>query len=91
MTVIPVAAVLGGGGGGGNEVETDDSGFGAGFGVWVRPLGVYVMRGDHVSFRPAIDVNTVILVGQAIAIVGLLTGRAIAGGRRRRRRSFHRA
>ena len=65
LLVIPTAVVAGGGGGGGDETDA-----GGGFGVWARPLGVYVVDGDEVRFRPAID-----LVG--LAVVGLLALRLL--------------
>jgi uncharacterized spore protein YtfJ len=51
VTVIPAALVLGGGGGGG---DSDNNG-GGGFGVVVRPVGAYVIRGDEVQWQPAVD------------------------------------
>jgi uncharacterized spore protein YtfJ len=87
VTVIPVAKVTGGAGGGSGtsgEGETS-SGAGGGFGVAAAPAGVYVIKGQEVSWQPALDVNRVILGGQLVAIVLLLTVRAIvkarAGGR----------
>ena len=85
VTVIPVAKVAGGAGGGSGtsgegEGETS-SGSGGGFGVRAVPAGVYVIRGAEVSWQPALDVNRVILGGQLVAIVLLLTVRAIVKAR----------
>jgi uncharacterized spore protein YtfJ len=69
-TVIPVARVAGGAGGGGGEgTEADQAGtgFGSGFGVNARPVGVYEVRDGQVNWRPAVDVNRVIRGGQLLA------------------------
>lgn len=72
-TVIPAAAVRGGGGGGGRSAEEG----GVGFGLNVRPAGVYVVREGNVSWHPAIDVNRIILGGQLVAVVALLALRPL--------------
>jgi len=73
VTVIPAARVQGGaGGGGGDGPGGEGTGIGAGFGVNARPAGAFVIRGEEVDWRPAIDVNRVILGGQLIAIAALL-------------------
>ena len=74
ITVIPAANVMGGGGGGG---DTEGNG-GAGFGLSARPVGAWVIKDGEVSWRPALDLNRVVLVGQVVAIVALLTARSIA-------------
>jgi uncharacterized spore protein YtfJ len=66
-TVIPTAAIGGGGGGGGDAEQG-----GAGFGMTGRPSGVFVLRGDQVSWKPAIDVNRIVLGGQFVAMAALL-------------------
>ena len=66
-TVIPTAAIGGGGGGGANGPQG-----GAGFGMSGRPSGVFVLRGDEVSWKPAVDVNRIILGGQFVAMAALL-------------------
>jgi len=73
ITVIPAATVMGGGGGGG---DTEGNG-GAGFGLAARPVGAFVIKDGDVRWRPAIDLNRVILVGQVVAIVALLTLRSV--------------
>jgi uncharacterized spore protein YtfJ len=85
VTVIPVAKVQGGAGGGGGEAP-EGKGGGSGFGVAARPAGVFVIKGDEVSFRPAVDVNRVILGAQAVAIVALLVFRSIWKSREKTRR-----
>lgn len=63
------------------EGEGEGEGGGGGFGVRVRPIGVYVLDGSGVHWRPAVDVNRVILGGQAVGIVVSL---ALAWALRRR-------
>ena len=84
VTVIPAARIGGGGGGGGGE-GTDGKGFGSGFGMGGQPVGAYVIRAGEVQWRPAIDVNAIILRAQTIVIVALLTLRAIEKARAGRR------
>lgn len=82
VTVIPAARVQGGaGGGGGDGPGGEGAGIGAGFGVIARPIGAYVIRGEDVDWRPAIDVNRVILGGQLIAIAALLLARTVVKSR----------
>jgi uncharacterized spore protein YtfJ len=84
VTVIPAARVQGGAGGGGGEgPDGQGGGRGAGFGVNARPAGAFVIRGEEVDWRPAIDVNRVILGGQLIAIAALLLARAVITSRSR--------
>ena len=82
VTVIPVAVVRGGGGGGqgegsGPEGVGSGSGSGGGFGLAGKPAGVYVVEGNGVRWRPAVDVNRVILGGQVVMVVALLVLRSI--------------
>jgi uncharacterized spore protein YtfJ len=80
VTVIPAARVSGGGGGGGDESE--DGGSGAGFGLSARPAGALVIGEDgSVAWRPMVDVNKVILGGQVVAMVGILSLWLIARSR----------
>ena len=46
-----------------------------------RPAGAFVIRGEDVDWRPAIDVNRVILGGQLIAVAALLLARAVVKSR----------
>jgi len=73
ITVIPAANVMGGGGGGGDP----QGGGGAGFGLRARPAGAWVIKDGDVQWRPALDLNRTILVGQLVAIVALLTLRSV--------------
>jgi uncharacterized spore protein YtfJ len=84
VTVIPAARVRGGAGGGGGEgPQGEGKGSGSGFGLDARPIGAFVIHGDQMTWRPAVDVNRIILGGQIVAIVALLTIRAIAKARAR--------
>src|SRR5690606_41498601 len=53
------------------EDERGQAGRGMGFGLRARPAGVFVTRGEHVSWRPAVDVNRVILGRQLVVIAAL--------------------
>ena len=87
VTIIPAARVQGGAGGGsGEDPQGQGKGSGSGFGVTARPIGAFVLRGDELSWRPAVDVNRIVLGGQVVAIVALLVVRAIIRSRARARR-----
>lgn len=62
VTVIPAAAVRGGAGGGGDNEQNG----GGGFGIAARPIGAYVIRGGDVNWRPAVDVNRLLLLAAAL-------------------------
>lgn len=87
VTLIPVASI-GGGGGGGTGNSKDGEGTGGGMGLSVRPLGVYVIKGDSVRWVPSVDVTRVILGGQLVAVVAMLAIRSIVRSRSRRAK-FH--
>jgi uncharacterized spore protein YtfJ len=82
VTIIPAARISGGAGGGGDQ--QDPQAGGAGFGVSSRPVGAFVIKGSEVSWQPAIDLNRVILMGQVLGIVALLTLRTIVKARAKR-------
>lgn len=93
--ILPVARVTGGAGGGEGEAPSEKGGgTGSGFGLSARPVGVFVLRGGRARWRPAIDVNRVILGGQCVAAIGLLVlgmvlrsqGRLLVLARQRRGR-----
>jgi uncharacterized spore protein YtfJ len=84
VTIIPAARVQGGAGAGGGEDPQGQGqarGTGSGFGVNARPVGAFIIRGGELSWRPAVDVNRIILGGQVVAVVALLTVRAIIKAR----------
>jgi uncharacterized spore protein YtfJ len=91
VTVIPVSVVRGGGGAGGGEglgpaaeatadgAAPQGSGGGAGFGIDARPVGVYVVTGGGVEWKPAVNRMRAVIGGQVVAVVALLTIRKIFG------------
>jgi len=87
LTVIPVARISGGGGGGaGNAPAEDDGepaagGTGGGVGLMAKPLGVFVIKNGDARWRPAVDINKIIMGGQIVAVVALLTIRTIVKAR----------
>jgi uncharacterized spore protein YtfJ len=82
VTVIPAARVQGGAGGGGGEgPDGQGKGSGSGFGLNARPVGAFLIRGGDVMWRPAVDLNKVILGAQVVAVVALLTIRTIVKAR----------
>ena len=84
VTVIPVAKVQGGGGGGGGEgPEGQGKGSGGGFGLIARPVGAYVIRGQKVSWQPALDLNRLLVGVQVLALLGVLTIRTVMKARSR--------
>ncbi|HEX9311801.1 MAG TPA: spore germination protein GerW family protein [Actinomycetota bacterium] len=84
VAVIPVAKVRGGaGGGGGDGPEGQGGGSGSGFGMTARPVGAFVIKGGEVAWRPAVDVNRIVLGAQVVTIVALFTIRAIVKARSR--------
>jgi uncharacterized spore protein YtfJ len=85
VTVIPAARVSGGSGGGeGTAPEGKGEGSGGGMGVMARPVGALVIREGRVSWVPAVDVTRIVLAGQVVAIVALLTIRSVVKYRSKR-------
>ena len=75
LTVIPAATVRGGGGGGGAPAEGNDAettGVGGGFGMAARPSGAWIIENDDVTWKPAIDVNRIVLGGQIVALTAIV-------------------
>ena len=78
LTIIPAARVQGtAGGGGGQDPQGQGQGSGSGFAIAARPVGAFVIRNGELSWRPAVDVTRIALGGQVVAVVALLTVRAI--------------
>jgi uncharacterized spore protein YtfJ len=76
VTIIPAARVQGGAGGGkGEGPEGEGKGSGSGFGVNARPAGAYVIHGDEVEWRPAVDPNKVIIGAAIVAFAALMLAR----------------
>ena len=89
LTVIPAAAVRGGGGGGVGEHAGEDSGSGGGFGVAARPSGAWIIEDGEVTWKPAVDVNRIVLGGQVIALAAILVaGRVLRVHQHGRRHSL---
>ncbi len=85
LTVIPAATVRGGGGGGMGDHEGVDTGGGGGFGLMARPSGAWIIEDGRATWKPAVDVNRIVVGGQAIALAAILiTGRVLLAHSRRR-------
>jgi uncharacterized spore protein YtfJ len=76
VTVIPASAWIGGGGGGSGSggkggtsdvAETGDGG-GMGFGGLAWASGVFEIRGDRVTWHPAIDLSRILMLLVPIAL-----------------------
>jgi uncharacterized spore protein YtfJ len=89
VIMLPVARISGGGGGGGGAAPADHNGngrqegSGGGFGTSAKGLGVIVLKGGEVTWRPAVDINRIVLGGQIVAIVALLVARSVLRNRTR--------
>ncbi len=84
VTVIPTARVQGAVGGGGGEAPNGQGGgTGTGFAMNTKPFGVFVMKDGEVTWRPAVDVNRMILGGQLVAITALLVLRSVIKARQK--------
>ncbi len=79
VTVIPAAIVIGGGGGGAGEDDEHGQGGGAGFGVFARPVGAYVVRDGTVKWEPAIARTWLIVAACGLAVAALKTIRVLRG------------
>ncbi len=85
VTVIPAAAVRGGGGGGEGRRGEGETGTGGGFGMTARPVGAWIIEDGKVTWKPAVEVNKIILGGQIVGLVAILVV-----GRVLRERTGHR-
>jgi uncharacterized spore protein YtfJ len=82
VAVIPAASVRGVAGGGGGEGsgpggEGTGSGSGGGFGLVAKPAGAFVITGGEVRWRPAVNVNRIVLGGQVVVIMLLFVVRSV--------------
>jgi uncharacterized spore protein YtfJ len=59
------------------EGETPDEGSGYGFGMMARPLGVYVIRGEDVTWEPAVDRNRQLFLGALVAVITVFAVRSV--------------
>jgi uncharacterized spore protein YtfJ len=86
VTIIPAARVQGGAGGGsGEDPQSQGKGSGSGFGMTARPVGAFILRDGELTWQPAMDVTRIVLGGQLVAIVALLTLRSILKARAKAR------
>jgi hypothetical protein len=67
VTIVPAARVVGGTGGGGDEAGNG----GGGFGLFARPVGAWEIRAGRVRWRPALDVNRLLLLVAAVGVFAL--------------------
>lgn len=74
VTVIPATVTFAGGGGGGGEDAKSGSGEGGGFGMISRPVGAFVIRGDQVTWKPAIPPGLIVI---GLLVVGRLLRKGI--------------
>ncbi len=81
IIVIPAAKIRGGGGGGSGRSGEDEAGWGGGFGLTASPAGAFIIRGGVVRWRPALDVNRIVLGSQIVGIIALLVVRSIVTSR----------
>jgi len=88
VTIIPAAVVRAGAGlGRGSSAQPPaGDGEGGGVGLTARPVGAYVIKDDTVTWQPAFDLSRVVLGGQLVGVVALLTLRWIVRARRGSRR-----
>jgi uncharacterized spore protein YtfJ len=87
LTVIPAATIRGGAGAGVGEQSGEETGKGGGFGLQARPSGAWVIDEGTVTWKPAIDVNRIVLGGQLVALAAILvTGRILTTHARRHHR-----
>jgi uncharacterized spore protein YtfJ len=87
VTIIPAAQVQGGAGGGsGEDPQGQGKGSGSGYALTARPVGAFIVRNGELRWQPAVDVNRIVLGGQVVAIVALLTVRAIIKARAKAKR-----
>jgi uncharacterized spore protein YtfJ len=87
LTVIPAATVRGGGGGGSGDREGETGG-GGGFGLVARPSGAWIVENGDVTWKPAVDVNRIVLGGQIVALTAILmAGRILLAHTRHDRRA----
>lgn len=91
IQVIPAVRVRGGGGSGGGPapaaggpdpdgigtVGGGATGSGGGFGLVASPAGVYVVDGNEVRWRPAVNAERIVLSGMALVAFALWMLRSI--------------
>lgn len=87
VTVIPAAVVRGGSGAGTGRSDHGEGG-GGGFGLMARPVGAWVITDHGVAWKPAPDVNRIVLGGQLVGLAAVIFfGRLLRARARDRYRS----
>jgi hypothetical protein len=76
LVLVP-AVKVGNGGGAGRGADASGDGSGFGFGSGGRPAGAFILRNGEVTWRPAVDVNRIVLGGQLVAVVAVLAARSL--------------
>jgi hypothetical protein len=77
LAVIPAAIVGGVAASASGDQTVDESGERA-CGLMARPSGAWIIQGDQVTWKPAIDVNRIVLGGQIIAFTAIfMAGRIL--------------
>lgn len=59
------------------ESAPTDEGSGYGFGMMAKPLGVYVIRSEEVTWQPAVDRNRQLMLGAIVSILAILATRSV--------------
>jgi hypothetical protein len=92
VTVIPVSSVRGGGGGGSGH-DGAGKGSGGGFGLAARPTGAWVIRGEDVEWKPAVDPMRILLGAELVVALALLRRprrhRHVLASRKQMRKALH--
>lgn len=83
VVVIAAASVRGGGGGGNGHDKAGQEARGGGFGMVALPAGAYVIKNGKVAWRPAVDVNRLLVTAGVIAISALFVASRIVKSRSR--------
>jgi hypothetical protein len=86
LTLIPAASVRGGAGGGEGRRGDEETGHGGGLGMTARPSGAWVIKDGDAEWKPAVDVNRIVLGGQIVGLAAILVAGRILSGRARRER-----
>jgi uncharacterized spore protein YtfJ len=82
ISVIAAASIAGGGGGGAGR-DKRGQGQGGGFGLNARPIGAYLIKDGALYWKPAVDVNRLLIVSGAIVIAALVVTTRILKVRQR--------
>jgi uncharacterized spore protein YtfJ len=86
LTLIPAASVRGGAGGGEGKRGEGETGVGGGLGITARPSGAWVIKDGDAEWKPAIDVNRIVMGGQIVGLAAILVVGRILNAQSRRER-----